>query len=155
MALSLILVNHTSAFDIVSGGGEALVTRYNVDNSTREILSNLQLTTNAAVTSQTVTITLPAGTGALEFSNNPVAITALSGNFTVLNLNQSPTQIDFEITGSGTLEVQNIGVYGTNFVTQFFEDRFLNINFNATNFSGDFFKVDTRDFAVGFGGGSK
>ena len=155
MALSLILVNHTSAFDIVSGGGEALVTRYNVDNSTREILSNLQLTTNAAVTSQTVTITLPAGTGALEFSNNPVAITALSGNFTVLNLNQSPTQIDFEITGSGTLEVQNIGVYGTNFVTQFFEDRFLNINFNATNFSGDFFKVDTLDFAVGFGGGEQ
>ena len=84
--LSVGFTSNVQAFDIVTGGGEALVTQFNLDSGTRELLTNLSLTTNTAVTSQTVTITLPAGTGDLEFSNNPVAITASSGNFTVLNL---------------------------------------------------------------------
>lgn len=153
--LLFLWVGGASAFDVLSGGGEALLSQGNINNGTKELVTNLSLTTNTAVSSEVVTITIPAGGGSLEFSSDPVAITATSGNFAVANLNQSTTQIDFEITGSGTLLVQNIGLYGTNFGGTFLEDRVLNINFQAANFSSDLFRVDTRDFALGFGGGKQ
>jgi hypothetical protein len=155
ISMNLLMSASVNAFDVVSGGGEALLSQTTVDDGSRELLTNLSLTVNSAVTSETVVITLPAGTGDLRFANDPVAITATNGNFTVLNINQSATQIDFEITGSGTLLVQNIGVYGINFGSEFLESRFLNINFQATNFTADLFRVDTRDLAVGFGGGKQ
>lgn len=141
------------AFDVVSGGGEALVSQSNINNSTKVLLGDLLLTTNTAVTSQTVIITIPAGTSTLEFSTDPVAITSSGGTFTVNNLNQTASQIDFEITGSGTLSVANIGVYTTNPGTPASENRNLNINFQASNFAGSQFQVDTNNFALGFGGG--
>jgi|GEM_PF-6329330 len=147
--------NAAFAFDVISGGGSALLSQPNVDNTNKELLSDLLLTTNTAVTTETVTLTIPAGTGTLEFSTDPVAMTSTSGNFVVENLTQTTASISFDITGSGTLSVANIGLYGTNFGSAFTEDRNLNVNFQTNNFNSDFFHIDTRDFALGFGGGKQ
>ena len=155
MGVCALNLSGVQAFDVVSGGGDALLTQVNNSSPNRELLTNLVLTTNTVVTSQTVTITVPTGAdvGELSFSSDPVAITATSGNFTVLNLNQTASQIDFEITGSGTLVVQNIGLYGTNFGEVISEQRALTVDLGGSSSQGDFFRVDTRDFALGFGGG--
>lgn len=155
--LSVLNFNSVYAFDTVTGGGEAFIGKQNFDNASKKLVTDLLLTTNAAVTSELVTITIPGGAlSALEFSTDPVALITTSGSFVVENLNQTIGQIDFEITGTGTLSVSNIGLYATDAaVSDLSEDHILNINFQGTNVSTDFFHIDTRDFALGFGGGEQ
>ncbi len=87
---------------------------------------------------------------ALEFSSDVPNLVVASGNFTVSNLTVSSSQITFLLSGSGTLRVQNIGVFGKNFTEkgEFIETRQLEVDFQGSTDTAETFIVDTTDYSA-------
>ncbi len=146
--LLFLLPLSAEAFDSQIGGGDQALLASNGNAGNRVLLGEITLTNAANLVAENVIITIPAGLSVLNFETTLLNFITSSGNFAVSNIASTPTQISFTLDGAGTLKIQNIGVFGTDFNTvgEIFELRTLNINHGGADFTTNNFVVDTTDY---------
>lgn len=157
---STFLFNAQSAlaltFDTISGGA-GVVTETNTNTNTKALLQTVVITDNdftdgGNVSNQTVSITISDGgvgtnTAELRFGGTPTFST--NNNVIIQNIVATETQINFDIAGDGTLNINQIPVYLNNSDTigQIFETWELDFTIDGIDNTSEPFYVDTVDYA--------